>query len=114
MYQGDVLKEAVLDGKPLELFDICDTDGNPTGETTERSVAHTLGTVHRTVHTWVVRQSADDGFEVLLQKRSLRKDSFRAAMRHHPQVIFRQGMSRCPLRYGSCQKSLVLRHRKRI
>ncbi|MFR3320325.1 MAG: hypothetical protein ACLTSZ_03055 [Lachnospiraceae bacterium] len=22
MYQGDVLKEAVLDGKPLELFDI--------------------------------------------------------------------------------------------
>ena len=76
MYQGDVLKEAVLDGKPLELFDICDTDGNPTGETTERSVAHTLGTVHRTVHTWVVRQSADDGFEVLLQKRSLRKDSF--------------------------------------
>lgn len=76
MYQGDVLKEAVLDGKPLELFDICDTDGNPTGETTERSVAHTLGTVHRTAHTWVVRQSADDGFEVLLQKRSLRKDSF--------------------------------------
>ena len=56
MYQGDVLKEAVLDGKPLELFDICDTDGNPTGETTERSVAHTLGTVHRTAHTWVVRQ----------------------------------------------------------
>ena len=47
MYQGDVLKEAVLDGKPLELFDICDTDGKPTGETTERSVAHTLGTVHR-------------------------------------------------------------------
>ena len=76
MYQGDVLKEAVLDGKPLELFDICDTDGNPTGETTERSVAHTLGTIHRTAHTWVVRQSADDGFEVLLQKRSLRKDSF--------------------------------------
>ena len=76
MYQGDVLKEAVLDGKPLELFDICDTDGNPTGETTERSEAHTLGTVHRTAHTWVVRQSADDGFEVLLQKRSLRKDSF--------------------------------------
>ena len=74
LWEGD--KEAVLDGKPLELFDICDTDGNPTGETTERSVAHTLGTVHRTAHTWVVRQSADDGFEVLLQKRSLRKDSF--------------------------------------
>lgn len=75
VYQGDVLKEAVLDGRPLELFDICDLDGNPTGKTTERSVAHTLGTVHRTAHTWVVRHT-DRGWELLLQKRSIRKDSF--------------------------------------
>ena len=38
MYQGDVLKEAVLDGKPLELFDICDTDGNPIGGDDGRSL----------------------------------------------------------------------------
>lgn len=75
VYQGDVLKEAVLDGRPLELFDICDLDGTPTGKTTERSVAHTLGTVHRTAHTWVVRHT-DHGWELLLQKRSIRKDSF--------------------------------------
>lgn len=76
MYQGDVLKEAVLDGKPLELFDVCDLEGNPTGRTTERSVAHTLGTIHRTAHTWVVRPGSAGGWEVLLQKRSARKDSF--------------------------------------
>lgn len=76
MYQGDVLKFASVNGKELELFDICDCKGNPTGKVTERSVAHTTGTIHRTAHIWIVRQMGDGSWQVLLQKRSLEKDSF--------------------------------------
>lgn len=75
-YEGDVLRQAVLDGRELELFDICDAEGRPTGLVTERSVAHMLGTMHRTVHVWVARRRADGGWQVLLQKRSAGKDSF--------------------------------------
>lgn len=75
VYRGDVLKYAALDGRELELFDICDEAGEPTGRVTERSVAHTLGLMHRTAHIWIVRRSAD-GFEVLLQKRSSEKESY--------------------------------------
>lgn len=75
-YQGDVLKFASVNGKELELFDICDCQGNPTGRVTERSVAHVTGTIHRTAHIWIVRQAEDGSWQVLLQKRSLEKDSF--------------------------------------
>lgn len=100
-YEGDVLKEASMEGRPLELFDICDENGEPTGRVTERGVAHTFGTIHRTAHIWVVREKKKEdllipetgtesgiyagGFgtalkeskwELLLQKRSMQKDSF--------------------------------------
>lgn len=71
-YRGDVLQYAALDGKPLELFDICDEKGEPTGLVTERSVAHYLGIRHRTVYVWVVRRSGGR-WQVLLQKRSAQK-----------------------------------------
>ncbi len=74
-YEGDTLSYAALDGKPLELLDVCDEKGNPTGRVTERQVAHTLGLMHRTVHIWVARRTAN-GWELLLQKRSRGKDSF--------------------------------------
>lgn len=69
------LTEAVLNGKKLELFDILDANGVPTGLTRERSLCHLLGTPHQTAHVWIVRPSSD-GFDVLLQKRSHDKDSF--------------------------------------
>lgn len=75
-YKGDVLVHASVDGKELELFDICDEYGNPTGRITERSVAHSTGTRHRTAHVWVVRTTDTGKTEVLLQKRSARKDSY--------------------------------------
>lgn len=59
----------------MELFDICDAMGRPTGETIERAEAHRLGVLHRTVHIWVVRQK-EGRTEILLQKRSADKDSF--------------------------------------
>ncbi len=67
---------AVLDGKELELFDICREDGTPAGHVKERSMVHRDGDLHRTVHMWIVRRRADGGVDVLLQKRSADKDSY--------------------------------------
>lgn len=85
-YRGSVLTGAWLDGREMELFDICDETGAVTGRVTERSVAHTAGLMHRTAHIWIVRgQTVADGaskdgrlagIELLMQKRSLRKNSF--------------------------------------
>lgn len=75
-YEGDRLVEAVLDGKPLELFDIRTPDGKVTGIVRERSVAHMDGSLHGTSHIWVVRETDDGKFDVLLQKRSMMKDGF--------------------------------------
>lgn len=80
MYRGDVLTHVSVDGKELELLDICDEAGIPTGRVTERSVAHTTGSIHRTAHVWVVCQDTDGRWQVLLQKRSMQKDSFPGAL----------------------------------
>ncbi len=66
----------VLNGKELELFDICREDGEPTGHVKERGMVHQDGDLHRTVHIWVVRKRADGGLDVLLQKRSGHKDAY--------------------------------------
>lgn len=74
-YQGKTLKRAVLDGRELELFDVLSEDFKETGLVRERSIVHELGSWHRTSHVWVVRKK-ETGFDVLLQKRSIYKDSF--------------------------------------
>lgn len=66
----------VLNGKELELFDICGKDGMPTGHVKERNMVHCDGDLHRTVHIWVVRKRPDGGLAVLLQKRSKDKDAY--------------------------------------
>lgn len=60
----------------MEYFDIRDAEGNVTGITKERSLVHRDGDIHGTSHVWLVRENADDGFDLLLQKRSRGKDSF--------------------------------------
>lgn len=40
----------------MELIDIVDEVGNPTGETVERNIAHTNGIRHRTAHVWIMRK----------------------------------------------------------
>lgn len=55
----------------MELFDIVDEQGNPTGQTVERTEAHALGICHRTAHVWLVNED-----QVLLQRRAQGKDSF--------------------------------------
>ena len=59
----------------MEYFDVVDEAGQPTGKTVSRENAHTYGILHRTAHVWIVRQR-DGRPEVLLQKRSMEKDSF--------------------------------------
>ena len=59
----------------MELLDICDESGRPTGETAERGTVHREGIRHRTAHVWIVR-SGTGGPEILLQKRSTQKESF--------------------------------------
>lgn len=80
VYNGqDRLVSAVLDGKPMELFDILDENGVKTGVVGERGVVHREGSPHATAHIWIVREAGKDGsrsgYEILLQKRSLCKDS---------------------------------------
>ena len=59
----------------MEVFDICDENGQPTGKTVERSAAHRDGVLHRTAHVWIIRER-EGRVQVLLQKRSRNKDSF--------------------------------------
>lgn len=59
----------------MELLDICDENGLPTGKTVDRDTAHKEGILHRTAHVWVIRKR-EGKTEILLQKRSMEKDSF--------------------------------------
>lgn len=59
----------------MELLDVVDEWGVPTGETVERARAHALGYRHRTAHVWLIK-NADAAPQILLQKRSDDKDSF--------------------------------------
>ena len=71
----NILRSASVNGKPLELFDILKEDGSPAGIVRERGVAHLDGSLHPTSHIWIVRRNHSSGWDLLLQKRSLFKDS---------------------------------------
>ena len=59
----------------MEILDIVDENGLPTGQTVERTLAHAQGIRHRTAHVWLLRRR-NGKVQVLLQKRSENKDSF--------------------------------------
>lgn len=76
VYDGhDRLISASLDGRPMELFDVRNPDGSPSGIVRERGIVHREGSLHATAHIWVVRENDKSGYDVLLQKRSACKDS---------------------------------------
>jgi isopentenyldiphosphate isomerase len=58
----------------MEILDIVDMAGNPTGETVDREQAHAEGIRHRTSHVWITCRNGDT-LQILLQKRSDNKDS---------------------------------------
>ena len=59
----------------MEYLDICNEEGTPTGEVVARCIAHRDGILHRTAHVWVVRKEGGKT-RILLQKRSMEKESF--------------------------------------
>ena len=59
----------------MEYLDIVDESGRPTGEIVSRDIAHRDGILHRTAHVWVVREQKGKT-QILLQKRSMEKESF--------------------------------------
>ena len=59
----------------MEILDVVDENGVPTGKTAERCTAHQKGIRHRTSHVWIVRKK-QGRLQVLLQKRSDDKDSY--------------------------------------
>ena len=59
----------------MEIFDIVDENGEPTGETVSREKAHAEGILHRTSHLWIFRKR-EGRVQILLQKRCDGKDSF--------------------------------------
>ncbi len=59
----------------MEMLDIVDENGSPTGQIVERTTAHKLGIRHRTSHVWLARLH-DGECQLLLQKRCANKDSF--------------------------------------
>ena len=59
----------------MELIDIVDENGIPTGGTIDRTIAHRTGVRHRTTHIWIVRKQ-EERIQILLQKRAKYKDSF--------------------------------------
>lgn len=59
----------------MEYFDLCDESGQPLGGTVSREEAHRTGALHRTAHVWILDRQ-DGQTRVLLQKRSMNKDSW--------------------------------------
>jgi isopentenyldiphosphate isomerase len=58
---------------PTELLEVLTPDGQPTGRAKARAAIHLDGDWHLAFHCWIMR---DGGQQVVLQRRSLRKDTF--------------------------------------
>ena len=76
----------------MEILDICDELGNPTGKTVEREIAHQQGILHRTAHVWILRKK-ENKIQILLQKEVNKKIHFLAVMIFQVQDIFLQGIT---------------------
>src|SRR5437879_1674174 len=64
---------SVQQNDPAELLEVFDASGQPTGLARSRAAIHLNGDWHQAFHCWILRHS---GREVLLQRRSLAKDTF--------------------------------------
>ena len=73
-FETDDLR-AGTEAQLMEYLDIVDENGEPTGEIVSRYEAHRIGILHRTAHVWVVRVY-EGQVQILLQKRSMEKESF--------------------------------------
>jgi isopentenyldiphosphate isomerase len=63
----------VQQNDPTELLEVFDARGNPTGRAKSRAAIHLDGDWHLAFHCWILRRNGD---EIVLQRRSLAKDTF--------------------------------------
>jgi isopentenyldiphosphate isomerase len=63
----------VQQNDPTELLEVFDARGQPTGRAKTRASIHLDGDWHQAFHCWILRQNRD---EIVLQRRSLAKDTF--------------------------------------
>jgi isopentenyldiphosphate isomerase len=63
----------VQQNDPSELLEILDADGRATGQARSRAAIHLNGDWHKAFHCWIVRAG---GHQVVLQRRSLGKDTY--------------------------------------
>ena len=61
---------------PAELFDVYRADGEPPGLVKARAAVHRDGDWHRAVHVWVAGHDDEVGPFLLMQRRSLSKDTW--------------------------------------
>jgi isopentenyldiphosphate isomerase len=64
---------SIQQNDPTELLEVFDAEGNPTGRARSRAAIHLDGDWHQAFHCWILRR---DKHEVVLQRRSLAKDTF--------------------------------------
>ena len=100
-YQDDLLKEAVLDGKPLELLDLLDENGEPSGQVRERTLVHLNGDWHRTSHVWVVRRRGTADMTCFYRSGAARRTPSGAATISPAPGIFRRDRTIWSRRSGS-------------
>ena len=118
------LIDANLNGKKLELFDILDENGVPTGLTRERSLCHLLDTPHRTGHVWIVRPveakdkiasdtqagtSQNSPMNCFSKREATTRILSRTAMISRLPVMFQQEALSLILRFVNSQKNLESR-----
>lgn len=63
----------VQQNDPAELLEVFDAQGNPTGQAKSRAAIHLDGDWHQAFHCWILRRNRH---EIVLQRRSLAKDTF--------------------------------------
>jgi isopentenyldiphosphate isomerase len=64
---------AVQQNDPGELLEVFSASGQPTGQAKTRAAIHLDGDWHLAFHCWILR---DSGRQIVLQRRSLLKDTF--------------------------------------
>jgi len=65
----------VQQNDPTELLEVFDADGNPSGRAKPRAAIHLDGDWHQAFHCWILRGPPGHE-EIVLQQRSLHKDTF--------------------------------------
>ena len=69
------MSHPIAQNDPEELLEVFDADGGPSGVARSRAAIHVAGDWHQAFHCWIVRDGPR-GEELVLQRRSLAKDTF--------------------------------------